>query len=116
MYKNVCRKIGSGENLLVNTGLVISSINFVFYRKENLDQLGQMVTLWVSLNANFPCWNQVVTVLRLGCCKGATILGKKNFALSYPLDAYLVDFAIWLVNSVLGHGKLFGKIQITEEL
>ena len=66
--------------------------------------------------ANFPCWNQVVTVLRLGCCKGATILGKKNFALSYPLDAYLVDFAIWLVNSVLGQGKFFGKIQITEEL
>ena len=45
MYKNVCRKIGSGENLLVNTGLVISSINFVFYRKENLEQLGQMVRL-----------------------------------------------------------------------
>ena len=31
-------------------------------------------------------------ILRLECCKGATILGKKNFALSYPLDAYLVDF------------------------
>lgn len=24
---------------------IISSINFVFYRKENLEQLGQMVTL-----------------------------------------------------------------------
>ena len=57
-----------------------------------------------------------MTVLRLGCCKGATILGKKNFALSYPLDAYLVDFAIWLVNSVLGQGKFFGKIQSTEKL
>lgn len=47
--KNTCTKmfagIGSGENFLVNTGLVISSINFVFYRKENLEQLGQMVTL-----------------------------------------------------------------------
>lgn len=54
MYKNVCRKIGSGKNLLVNTGLVISSINFVFYRKENLEQLGQMVTLWVSLMLTSP--------------------------------------------------------------
>jgi len=33
-----------------------------------------------------------VTILRLECCNGATIFGKKNFALSYPLDAYLVDF------------------------
>ena len=54
MYKNVCRKIGSGENFLVNTALVISSINFVFYRKENLEQLGQMVTLWVSLILTSP--------------------------------------------------------------